>query len=400
MFQRCSKLVSVDFNGWTTTTLTNTAGKDKGHYSIFNGCKVLSSVTFGLKWSWNSSTYTNAYGALPDAPTTGNYTGKWLNTSTGEALTAAEMCEKYNTNNTELSDEEKAAGIAGTWVWEEATPIMVTYDANAPEENVISGATEVTGGIAGGEVTIAACGFVSDAYEFCGWNATADGSGTSYAADDVASFDVDTTLYAQWELKTYTVTVPTYGKWSGMPVGKVNVECEYDVTVSGGVTAERYVTVTSEAHDLTYGEESLDVASASEETPLTYTSAGSQKDKTSIGGTARAIGTYEGYVEYFAKRARGNKVLVRAGDDGVTIGDVEVGDTYEITNEDGETVSVTVYDDGTATIMDVDGNRTSIKLTDDGTLTVPLDPGEYTIVRKGNAPSPDSDPVTFTVEEE
>ena len=47
-----------------------------------------------------------------------------------------------------------------------------------------------------------------DGFSFDGWNTAADGSGTAIAADDLAAhtFIADTILYAQWKIKTYTVS--------------------------------------------------------------------------------------------------------------------------------------------------------------------------------------------------
>ena len=47
---------------------------------------------------------------------------------------------------------------------------------------------------------------VKSGFTFDGWNTTADGSGTFYSEGDTFTINVDTILYAQWTLVTYTVT--------------------------------------------------------------------------------------------------------------------------------------------------------------------------------------------------
>lgn len=47
--------------------------------------------------------------------------------------------------------------------------------------------------------------FTREGYVFTGWNTAADGSGTAYAAGAQVTLTADTTLYAQWEINTYTV---------------------------------------------------------------------------------------------------------------------------------------------------------------------------------------------------
>ena len=46
-------------------------------------------------------------------------------------------------------------------------------------------------------------------YTFTGWNTIANGTGTTYGADNIGNITANTTLYAQWEANTYTVT------WNG-----------------------------------------------------------------------------------------------------------------------------------------------------------------------------------------
>lgn len=78
----------------------------------------------------------------------------------------------------------------------------VTYNANG-------GTGSMTDTKMGEPVT--ASTFTRKGYRFVGWNTRADGTGQSVNAGDVASFTTDTTLYAQWQVASHTVTFDTNG---------------------------------------------------------------------------------------------------------------------------------------------------------------------------------------------
>lgn len=78
----------------------------------------------------------------------------------------------------------------------------VTYNANG-------GTGSMTDTKTGEPVT--ASTFTRKGYRFVGWNTRADGTGQSVNAGDVASFTTDTTLYAQWQVASHTVTFDTNG---------------------------------------------------------------------------------------------------------------------------------------------------------------------------------------------
>lgn len=78
----------------------------------------------------------------------------------------------------------------------------VTYNANG-------GTGSMTDTKTGEPVT--ASTFTRKGYRFVGWNTRADGTGQSVNAGDVTSFTTDTTLYAQWQVASHTVTFDTNG---------------------------------------------------------------------------------------------------------------------------------------------------------------------------------------------
>ena len=67
-------------------------------------------------------------------------------------------------------------------------------------------------------------------YVFSGWNSEADGSGTTYGPDNIGTITSDITLYAQWELATYTVTFDGNGGTSELD----RMDVEYLATFGSG----------------------------------------------------------------------------------------------------------------------------------------------------------------------
>lgn len=58
---------------------------------------------------------------------------------------------------------------------------------------------------------VATSTFTRSGYQFTGWNTRADGTGQNVNAGDIASFTANTTLYAQWQVASHTVTFDTNG---------------------------------------------------------------------------------------------------------------------------------------------------------------------------------------------
>lgn len=85
----------------------------------------------------------------------------------------------------------------------------VTYDGNGSTGGTVP--TDNTDYSSGDEVTVSdnSGSLVRTGYTFDGWNTQADGKGTSYAATGSATFDItaNTTLYAKWNLNSYTLAV-------------------------------------------------------------------------------------------------------------------------------------------------------------------------------------------------
>ncbi len=67
-------------------------------------------------------------------------------------------------------------------------------------------------------------------YVLSGWNTRADGKGTTYGPDNIGTITSDITLYAQWELATYTVTFDGNGGTSELD----RMDVEYLSTFGSG----------------------------------------------------------------------------------------------------------------------------------------------------------------------
>ena len=80
--------------------------------------------------------------------------------------------------------------------------------------------------------------FIKTGYTFSGWNTASDGSGTAY--NDDASFTMSVegiTLYAQWQINTYTITFDTDG---GSTVSAITQDYNTEVSTPSDPTKEGY----------------------------------------------------------------------------------------------------------------------------------------------------------------
>ena len=94
---------------------------------------------------------------------------------------------------------------------------QITYNGNGNTSGTApAGATyNVTIGIHTATGTIAGAGSLErTGYSFAGWNTAADGSGTAYAPDETITLTSSITLYAQWQLVTYTITYDLAGGYA------------------------------------------------------------------------------------------------------------------------------------------------------------------------------------------
>ena len=70
-------------------------------------------------------------------------------------------------------------------------------------------------------------------YDFSGWNTAPDGSGTSYAPSGTFTINANTTLYAKWAIKQYTLTYNGNGNTGGTAPAAVTQNYNTGVSVAG-----------------------------------------------------------------------------------------------------------------------------------------------------------------------
>ena len=155
-------------------------------------------VTFDTKGTVNPTTqtvtYGSAYGDLP-TPTRKGYTFKGWYTAPSDGT-------KIQTTTIVTTAEDHT--LYGKWT---ANSYTVTYNGNGNT----GGSTENSEHKYGTAKNLTSNGFTKTGYTFTNWNTKSDGSGTSYANEasvkNLTATNGDTvTLYAQWTIKTYTIT--------------------------------------------------------------------------------------------------------------------------------------------------------------------------------------------------
>lgn len=100
----------------------------------------------------------------------------------------------------------------------QVSAVSLAFDANGG-----SGSTQAVKGAAGAKVTVPANAFSRVGHTFTGWNTKANGAGTAYKPGEQYTLgSSDATLYAQWELNTYTVQFD--GNGASASVGPVKVQ--------------------------------------------------------------------------------------------------------------------------------------------------------------------------------
>jgi len=123
---------------------------------------------------------------------------------------SAALADGYNwsswTGTHSTTDQSYTFTMPASNVTDTANAAIKTYQVTYQGNGATGGSTGPQTFNHGSSVSIAANGFTKNGYHFTGWNTKADGSGTKYAANAVYSTNAALTLYAQWEINTYTVT--------------------------------------------------------------------------------------------------------------------------------------------------------------------------------------------------
>jgi len=147
---------------------------------------------------------------------------------------------KWTTNDDGSGDTYSAGGSyaadADVTLYAQWAPInTITYYANGSN---VTGMPDAQTKIHGESLTLSNTTPTRKGYDFTGWNTLADGTGTNYAAEAEYAADADLALYAQWTIKTYTVTFNSVG---GSPVTTQNIDYEGTATEPNEPTRADFV---------------------------------------------------------------------------------------------------------------------------------------------------------------
>ncbi len=198
------------FMGW------NTAADGSGTtYSADDTLTISEDTTLYAKWTPSYSLSYDGNGAgSGSAPVS---LQEYLST---DQITVLDNAGNYEKDNYQFVGWNTAADGSGTnyvstdtlylsantVFYAQWTPLYtLTYDGNGAESGAVPSAAQSY--LATDEITVLdnSGNFERANYRFAGWNTSADGSGTDYAAANTLSINTDTVLYAQWA-PLYTLT--------------------------------------------------------------------------------------------------------------------------------------------------------------------------------------------------
>lgn len=83
----------------------------------------------------------------------------------------------------------------------------VSYNGNTSTSGSVSSQTKTYGS----NITLRSNGYTKTGYTFLRWNTAANGSGTNYNEGATYSANANATMYAQWQIITYTITYKANG---------------------------------------------------------------------------------------------------------------------------------------------------------------------------------------------
>ena len=124
---------------------------------------------------------------------------------------------KANGSGTSYSDGAYATFYSNTTLyaqWQKYADPVITFDKNDG-----SGTTATQTVPYGESATLNTNSFTRAGYTFSGWNTKADGSGTAYGDGASVSPSSNVTLYAQWQLNTYSFSFDANGGTGSMSGG-------------------------------------------------------------------------------------------------------------------------------------------------------------------------------------
>jgi uncharacterized repeat protein (TIGR02543 family) len=208
------------FAGW------NTAADGTGT-NFATGGSYTGNANLSLFARWTANTYTITYnansatsGTAPASQTKTHDVALTLAANSGNLARTGFTFAGWNTS-ADGSGTNYAAGASYTgnadlslfarWT---ASTYTVTYNANSATSGTAPASQTKTHDVS---LTLAANSgnLARTGYTFAGWNTSADGSGTDYAAGASYTGNADLSLFARWTASTYTVTYSANSANSG-----------------------------------------------------------------------------------------------------------------------------------------------------------------------------------------
>lgn len=185
---------------------------------------VYSPVYLKAVWETEPVNYTLSYNANGGSGSMSSQTvteGQAAKLKTNTFTKAGYYFTGWNTradgSGTSYSDGAYATFYGNTTLyaqWQKYADPVITFDKND------GSGTTVTQTVPYGEsATLNANNFTRTGYTFSGWNTKADGSGTAYGDGASISPSSNVTLYAQWQLNTYSFSFDANGGTGSMSSG-------------------------------------------------------------------------------------------------------------------------------------------------------------------------------------
>lgn len=128
----------------------------------------------------------------------------------------------------------------------------ITYYPNGGDGN------SITQTIQAGKINLQNNSYSRYGYNFVSWNTQSDGTGVSYSAGQILTLTSNLTLFAQWELKTYTITYRHTNKSNEDSATNTGTQEDYELWISSNGNGELkeklgYFTNPAKTYTVTHG---------------------------------------------------------------------------------------------------------------------------------------------------